>query len=121
MMGGVGEQGSGTERDDNGRLVRCAHCGRRFAPNRGVGRPGKYCRRSCRQRAFEQRRHAGDQAWSDARLIRMSEQLAAHEDAVDRVRELMDELRADVADDQDIDGEELLERLEQALGIEEGL
>lgn len=50
----------------------------------------------------------------------MSEQLAAHEDAVDRVRELMDELRADVADDQDIDGEELLERLEQALGIEEG-
>lgn len=115
----MGEQGSGTERDDSDRLARCAHCGRRFAPNRGVGRPGKYCRRSCRQRAFELRRHAGDQAWSDARLIQMSEQLAAHEDALDRVRELADELRADVADEQQVDGQELLERLERALTLDE--
>jgi hypothetical protein len=91
-----------------------------FAPNRGVGRPGKYCRRSCRQRAFEQRQHVGDQAWSDARLIRMSEQLAAHEDAIDRVRDLADELRADVADEQQIDGQELLERLEVALQVDQG-
>lgn len=94
---------------------RCAHCGREFRPNRGVGRPGKYCRRSCRQRAFEQRRHIGDQAWSDARLIRMSEQLAEHEDVVDQVREVVAELRADVADDQQVDGQALLERLEAAL------
>jgi hypothetical protein len=50
----------------------------------------------------------------------MSEQLAAHEDAIDRVRELADELRADVADEQQIDGQELLERLELALQVEQG-
>lgn len=117
----MGEQGSEVDSvDDDGPTARCAHCGRVFAPNGGVGRPGKYCRRSCRQRAFELRRHAGDQAWSDARLIRMSEQLAAHEDAADRVRELVEELRADLADDQALDGPDLLERLEQALELEQG-
>ncbi len=121
MLGGVGEQGSEVDPvDDDGPTARCAHCGRVFAPNDGVGRPGKYCRRSCRQRAFELRRHAGDQAWSDARLIRMSEQLAAHEDAADRVRELVEELRADLADDQPLDGHALLERLEHALELEQG-
>jgi hypothetical protein len=50
----------------------------------------------------------------------MSEQLAAHEDAIDRVRELADELRADVADEQQIDGQELLERLEGALQVDQG-
>jgi hypothetical protein len=83
-----------------------------------VGRPGKYCRRSCRQRAFELRRHAGDQAWSDARLIRMSEQLAAHEDALDRVRELIDELRADLADEQVVEPYDVLERLEAVLELD---
>lgn len=100
---------------DEGDARRCAHCGRRFTPNAGVGRPGKYCRRSCRQRAFELRRHDGDQAWSDARLIRMSEQLAAHEDALDRVRGLIDELRADLEDEQVVDPDDVLERLEAAL------
>jgi hypothetical protein len=50
----------------------------------------------------------------------MSEQLAAHEDAIDRVRELVDELRADVADAQQVDGQELVERLEQALEVDQG-
>ena len=60
----------------------------------------------------------GDQAWSDARLIRMSEQLAELEDVVDQVRELIGELRAEVDDDRPIDGQELLERLEGALSTE---
>lgn len=97
---------------------RCAHCGRRFTPNRGVGRPGKYCRRSCRQRAYEDRRHAGDQAWSDARLIRMAEQLAILEDTVDRVREIVEELRLDVVDDQQVDLDALVVRLDEALTSE---
>lgn len=92
-------------------------------PNRGVGRPGKYCRRSCRQRAFEQRRHAGDQAWSDARLIVLSERLAAHEDALDRVQEVVDELRLELLDDGGVVDEELveaaLERIERAAAAEE--
>jgi hypothetical protein len=78
-----------------------------------------YCRRSCRQRAFEQRRHAGDQAWSDARMIVLSERLAEHEDALDRVREVLDELRADVADEVDVDLIEVVERLGVASTIQD--
>jgi hypothetical protein len=92
-------------------------------PNRGVGRPGKYCRRSCRQRAFEQRRHAGDQAWSDARLIVLSERLAAHEDALDRVQEVVDELRLELVDDGGVvdagQVDAALERIERAAAAEE--
>lgn len=61
------------------------------------------------------RRHAGDQAWSDARLIELSERLAAHEDVVDRVRELIDEVRHEVADERDVGVEAVLDRLDQAL------
>jgi hypothetical protein len=89
-----------------------------FAPNRGVGRPGAYCRRSCRQRAYEQRRHAGDQAWSDARLIRLSEQLARYEDAIDRVQELLEELRADEVDERTLEPGPLIERLETAVDLQ---
>jgi hypothetical protein len=63
------------------------------------------------------RRHAGDQAWSETRLIELSERLAAHEDAADRVRELIDEMRHEVADEREIDAEALLHRLEQALTL----
>lgn len=96
---------------------RCEHCGRVLRVREGPGRPAKYCRRSCRQRAFEMRRHAGDQAWSETRLIELSERLAAHEDAADRVRELIDEMRHEVADEREIDAEALLHRLEQALTL----
>lgn len=49
----------------------------------------------------------------------MAEQLARHEDTVDRVREVLEDLRADLADEQPLDGFELLERLEAALEVEE--
>lgn len=97
------------------RPAECEHCGRSFTLNDGPGRPRKYCRRSCRQRAFEQRRHVGDQAWADARLVRMAAEVAAGEDRIDRVREVLDELMADVADGAEIDGARLVERLEEAL------
>lgn len=116
----MGEQGSDEQASDG---ARCAHCGRRFVPNRGVGRPGKYCRRSCRQRAFEQRRHAGDQAWSDARLIQQAERLAAHEDALDRVQEVLDELRSELLDDEGVVDVGLvdaaLHRIERAAALEQ--
>jgi hypothetical protein len=111
MVDGVGEQWSTANEQ------RCEHCGRVLPVREGPGRPAKYCRRSCRQRAFEMRCHAGDQAWSDARLIGLSERLAAHEDAVDRVREVIDEVRHEVADGREVDAEALLHRLEQALTL----
>jgi hypothetical protein len=53
-------------------------------------------------------------------MIVLSERLAEHEDALDRVREVLDELRADVADELDVDLLEVVERLHDALAIPEG-
>jgi len=50
----------------------------------------------------------------------MAEQLAAHEDAIDRVQELLDELRADDADDVQLDLSDIVERLERAVAESSG-
>ena len=92
----------------------CPNCGRGFMANRGVGRPGKYCRRSCRQRAYEQRRHEGDQAWTEARVVALGLQLADLEDVVDQLVEVLEELRAMADDDAPVDAQQLVERLEAA-------
>lgn len=47
----------------------------------------------------------------------MSEQLAAYEDAVDRVQELIEELRAEEADERQVDLAALIERLEAAVNL----
>lgn len=99
------------------RSTRCAHCGRPFEATDGVGRPRKYCRRSCRQRAFEIRRHQEDQAWSDARLIRAARELATLEDRLDEIVQVVRELRAEVDDDPDADAAEILERLERGITL----
>ncbi|MDO5077368.1 MAG: hypothetical protein Q4D83_08790 [Corynebacterium sp.] len=36
---------------------RCEWCGKPIDVSRGRGRPRRYCSRSCRQRAYEQRNH----------------------------------------------------------------
>ena len=86
-----------------GEQVRCAHCGRPLERGDGVGRPRSYCRRSCRQRAYELRRHEGDLAWGDARLVRMAREHAELEDRLDRVRDLVDELAVEVEDGRAVD------------------
>ena len=96
--------------------VECEHCGRSFDLSEDVGRPRKYCRRSCRQRAYERRRHQGDLAWGDARLVGMARELAELEDRLDRARDLVDQLRFDVEDGRQID-ESVLEDLSRALGM----
>lgn len=97
----------------------CEHCGRGFERPVGVGRPRRYCRRSCRQRAYERRRHDGDQAWGDRRIIELGRQLAAHEDAIDRVRWLADQLDRDAREERPCDAGELARRLDEALRLEE--
>ena len=37
---------------------RCGWCGGVLVPSASTGRPRRYCRRSCRQRAYEVRAHA---------------------------------------------------------------
>jgi len=93
----------------------CEHCGRPFEVGANLGRPRKYCRRSCRQRAFEARRHLGELGWGEVRIRRASRELAELEDLVDRVRGIVEELRADVEDDAQVDGPRLLSNLERAL------
>jgi hypothetical protein len=93
----------------------CAHCARPFEVTGTVGRPRRYCRRSCRQRAYEQRRHQGDLAWGDARLVAMARELAELEDRLDRARDLVDQLRFDVEDGRPVEVE-VLEDLSRALG-----
>ena len=49
---------------------RCAWCGRRFeVADRAVGRPRRYCRRSCRQRDFEARRRAQELGLAETDLV----------------------------------------------------
>ncbi len=50
-------------------------------------------------------------------MVVLSERLAEHEDVLDRVREVLDELRADVADELDVDLLEVVDRLHVALTI----
>jgi hypothetical protein len=49
----------------------------------------------------------------------MSEQLARHEDAIDRVQELIEELRADEADERVLDLGLLIERLHTAVELQQ--
>lgn len=97
----------------------CEHCGRPVETDQGVGRPRKYCRRSCRQRAYERRRHQGDLAWGDARLVGLARELAELEDRLDRVRDLVDQLRFDVEDGRTVD-EGVLDDLSRVLRVTGG-
>jgi hypothetical protein len=94
---------------------RCAFCRRAMPAPTGVGRPRTYCRRSCRQRAFEQRRRVTEQSWGDDRVVRMSEELAAAGDRLAHVADVLDEVRIDLADEIDVPVHEVLERLAAAL------
>lgn len=77
----------------------CAYCGRPFEASGGVGRPRMYCRRSCRQRAFEQRRSGEDHAWFADRVRELSALVAGLEDQRDLVGDLIETLGEDVEDD----------------------
>ena len=73
-MGSRADEGPSNER-------RCEWCGRRLAPAT-VGRPRRYCRRSCRQRAYESRRRSSELGLGDDELIVTRNEL---DDAQDRL------------------------------------
>lgn len=80
----------------------------------GVGRPRTYCRRSCRQRAFEHRRRAVEQSWGDDRVVRLADELAGTKDRLAHLADVLDEVRADLADEIDVSVHEVLARLDAA-------
>jgi hypothetical protein len=95
--------------------ARCAWCRRRLPAPRGTGRPRVYCRRSCRQRAFEARRRLGELSWGEGRLQELIERQDQLHVVVESLGDLVGELRADVEDGQRWDDGQrmdVLERLE---------
>jgi hypothetical protein len=54
---------------------RCGWCGRRIEVAAATGRPRRYCRPSCRQRAYEARRRAAEVGLSEAELVVARSQL----------------------------------------------
>ncbi len=94
---------------------RCAHCHRAMAPSGSVGRPRRYCRRSCRQRAFEQRRRDRELTWGEDRLIELVRRYEELGDRLATVDDVVREVRRDLDDGVQIDALEVVERLDSAL------
>ena len=84
-------------------------------PAAATGRPRRYCRRSCRQRAFEGRRRLDELSWGEDRLhdlLRRQDDVSV---AAQALADVVGEMRADVDDGRDWDAhtrQEHVERLE---------
>ncbi|MFZ4519810.1 MAG: hypothetical protein ACOYOP_15585 [Microthrixaceae bacterium] len=96
--------------------ARCAWCRRTLPEPAATGRPRLYCRRSCRQRAFEARRRLVELSWGEDRLRGLAERLDAVSVHLAGLDDLVRELRQDVDDGRaDLGGrgaDELVGRLE---------
>lgn len=81
----------------------------------GVGRPRRYCRRSCRQRAYEERHVVRDRAWLEGRITELARRVADLEDARASARDeldlVLDELTDGPGDHRAPSVAELTERL----------
>ena len=113
--GGAPEPAAGREGSSG---ARCAFCRRAMPQGSNVGRPRKFCRRSCRQRAFEQRRRTTELSWGDERTAQLIERSALQGDHLAHVGDVVAELRVDLADGVELTVAEVLERVESALGQE---
>lgn len=63
-----------------------------------MGRPRTYCRRSCRQRAYEARRRATELGLGDDELVVTRNELADARDRLAEVQDALDAARTDLAD-----------------------
>jgi hypothetical protein len=58
----------------------CKWCGRPFPSSSGAGRPREFCRRSCRQRAYEARRRADELGLGEHELVIARDELESLRD-----------------------------------------
>jgi hypothetical protein len=93
---------------------RCEWCGRGFEVAAGVGRPRRYCRRSCRQRAYESRRRSSELGLGEAELIMARADLEELRDALYVLEAAVEDVERDVAEAGD-DPEELRRALDWLL------
>lgn len=80
---------------DDGR--RCLWCRRPVPPKAGTGRPRVYCRRSCRQRAFEHRRRLQELGLSEAELVVARRDLDALHDGLYVLEAAVEDVERDLA------------------------
>ena len=76
---------------------RCPWCRRPVAPTTGPGRPRVYCRRSCRQRAFEGRRRLQELGLTEAELVVARRDLDALHDALYVLEAAVEDVDRDLA------------------------
>lgn len=76
----------------------CAWCRRPVEVREGPGRPRRYCRRSCRQRAFEARRRALELGIGEDELIVARARLERLGDQLYGLRCAVEDVRRDLAD-----------------------
>jgi hypothetical protein len=79
--------------------ARCAWCGRQVAAREGRGRPREFCRRSCRQRAYESRRRARELGLGETEIVLRRTELAELQDRIYMLRCAMEDVDRDVAED----------------------
>lgn len=100
---------------------RCAWCARPLPGPARTGRPRTYCRRSCRQRAFEARQRLGELSWGEDRLRELLERLDDQYVVLASVRDLVGEMQQDVVDGRSWDDDsrdELVGRLVALIAVE---
>ncbi|WP_342011542.1 hypothetical protein [Corynebacterium bovis] len=96
------------------RPVHCLWCGRPITDN-PTGRPRRYCRRSCRQRAYEQRKAVDGTAVPTDALILPRSAVTALDDHLFELRCAAEDVRTAVTEGEEADG--LLELCDELLGI----
>lgn len=89
-----------TERDS--RPATCLWCGRPVAAV-GTGRRRRYCRQSCRQRAYEQRHATRRAGLPDDAVVLTAGEVEAHADRAFRVRCAAEDVATAVAEGADPD------------------
>jgi hypothetical protein len=80
-------------------IVRCGWCGRPVEQHPGRGRPRGFCRRSCRQRAYESRRRARELGLGDAEIVLRRTELADLQDRIYMLRCAIEDVDRDRAED----------------------
>jgi hypothetical protein len=81
--------------DDDARP--CPWCRRPLPAPLGSGRPRVYCRRSCRQRAFEHRRRLAELGLTEAELVVARRDLDALHDALYVLEAAVEDVERDLA------------------------
>lgn len=98
-MGGAGERPGAVPVD----APACAWCRRPLPGAASTGRPRRYCRPACRQRAYEARRAAGSHELGADAVVVGREQLDRLHDRLYALEAALEDVEADLAGSPDAD------------------